>query len=101
MTLKNKHLSQTNGWARSEFEEVDLGDQRLRTRLIKLADRFAASPESPMNQACNDWAETKAAYRFFQNENVHEEDILRSHIAKRFSEQKNRKEYWPFRTPVL
>ena len=28
------------------------------------------APESPINQACEDWAETKAAYRFFPNENV-------------------------------
>ncbi|MFC1522045.1 transposase [Elusimicrobiota bacterium] len=65
MVSKRKNGNQTCGWASAEFGEVDLGDQRLRTRLIKLADRFVASPESPVNQVCNDWTETKAAYRFF------------------------------------
>ena len=58
------------GWAADEFREVDLGDRRLDSRLVKLCDSFSESPESPINQACADRAETKAAYRFFQNENV-------------------------------
>ena len=56
------------GWAADEFNEVDLGDKRLNARLVKLCDSFSEAPESPINQACEDWAETKAAYRFFQNE---------------------------------
>ena len=39
-------------------------------------------PESSINQACGDWTETKAAYRFFQNNNVAVEDILAAHRAK-------------------
>jgi hypothetical protein len=39
-------------------------------------------PESSINQACGDWTETKAAYRFFQNNNVGVEDILAAHRAK-------------------
>lgn len=70
------------GWASSEFAEVELGDQRLRKRLIQVADSLAHSPESPINQACNGWAETKAAYRFFQNEDVNEKDILASHVGQ-------------------
>lgn len=30
--------------------------------------------------ACQDWSNTKAAYRFFSNENVEEEDILSGHF---------------------
>ena len=30
--------------------------------------------------ACQDWANTKAAYRFFSNDRVSEEDILRGHF---------------------
>jgi hypothetical protein len=66
-------------WAAEEFAEVRLGDTRLDARLIKLCDRFSDAPESPINQACADWAETKAAYRFFQNENVAVGDILAAH----------------------
>jgi len=50
-------------WAAEEFADVSLGDKRLDARLIKLCGRFSDAPESPINQACADWAETKAAYR--------------------------------------
>ena len=68
-----------SGWAAEEFAEVNLGDKRLDTRLIKICDRFSDAPESPINQACMDWSETKAAYRFFQNENISYKDIISSH----------------------
>ena len=71
--------SPSSGWASKEFKEVDLGDQRLTSRLIKLADRFSALPESPINQACLNWAETKGAYRFFKNEIVSSKAVLNSH----------------------
>ena len=78
-------------WAAEEFADVSLGDKRLDARLITLCDRFSDAPESPINQACADWAETKAAYRFFQNENVDVGEILTAHrskTAKRASKQK-------------
>ena len=50
-----------NGWAMEEFSNVALGDERLNKRLIKLCDSLSEAPESPINQACGDWAETKAA----------------------------------------
>ena len=71
-----------DGWADEEFEEVNLGDQRLDARLITLCNRFSDAPESPINQACADWAETKAAYRFFQNEKVEADDIMAAHRRK-------------------
>lgn len=70
------------GWAADEFAEVSLGDKRLNARLIKLCDRFSDAPESSINQACADWMETKAAYRFFQNDSVNVEDILMAHRRK-------------------
>jgi len=78
-------------WAHEEFADVNLGDKRLDARLINLCDRFSDAPESPINQACADWAETKAAYRFFQNENVDVAKILAAHrskTAKRASKHK-------------
>jgi hypothetical protein len=70
------------GWAAEEFDEVNLGDKRLDARLAKLCDSFSEAPESPINQACEDWAETKAAYRFFQNENVDVGQIMAAHRGK-------------------
>ena len=58
------------------------GDKRLSKRLLKIADSFANSPERSINQACEDWHQSKAAYRFFQNDSVSERKILDSHITK-------------------
>lgn len=70
------------GWAADEFVGVDLGDKRLDARLVKLCDSLSESPESPINQACADWHETKAAYRFFQNGNVDAGEIMAAHRSK-------------------
>lgn len=70
------------GWAADEFVDVDLGDKRLDSRLVKLCDSLSEAPESPINQACEDWHETKAAYRFFQNKNVDVGQIMDAHRAK-------------------
>ena len=78
-------------WAAEEFEDVSLGDKRLDARLIKLCNRFSDAPESPINQACTDWAETKAAYRFFQNENVAVGEILAAHRCKTAQRAKEHK----------
>jgi hypothetical protein len=77
MNSKNR-----SSWAADEFAEVKFGDKRLDARLIKLCDRFSDAPESPINQACLDWAETKAAYRFFQNSKVEVAEMLSGHRCK-------------------
>lgn len=79
---KKKNRKQQEGWAQVEFGEINLGDPRLNRRLIRIADYLSESPESPINQACPDWAETKGAYRFFKNKSVCEKDILTSHVKK-------------------
>lgn len=68
-------------WTQNEFVSVDLGDERLNKRLATISCRFAQSPLSPINHACDDWAETKAAYRFFSNEKITHQEITKSHIA--------------------
>lgn len=72
-------------WANTEFYNVDLGDKRLSGRLVKIADHFMTATESPINQACGCWSETKAAYRFFQNENVDYKDIVKHHAKSTIS----------------
>lgn len=80
-----------SSWAAEEFAEVKLGDRRLDARLIKLCDRFSDTPESPINQACMDWAETKAAYRFFQNKKVQVDKMLEAHRYKTAQRAKEHK----------
>jgi hypothetical protein len=69
-------------WDDDEFAEVNLGDKRLDSRWVKLCDSLSEAPESPINQACEDWSETKAAYRFFQNETVDVGQIMAANWAK-------------------
>jgi hypothetical protein len=71
-----------SSWAAEEFAKIDLGDKRLDARLIRLCETFSDAPESSISQACADWAETKAAYRFFQNGNVEVGEVLAVHCCK-------------------
>jgi hypothetical protein len=74
-------------WAMEEFAGAELGDGRLRQRLIKLATRFADKPTSSIPGACNDWAETQAVYRFFDQASEKKrglgwQTVLAPHVAQ-------------------
>ncbi|HEM7007533.1 TPA: IS4-like element ISLpn5 family transposase, partial [Legionella pneumophila] len=87
--IKGNQNNSSSGWAESEFGIVNFGDKRLSKRLLKIADSFANSPECSINRACDDWHQSKAAYRFFQNDAVSERKILDSHITKTIERAKN------------
>jgi hypothetical protein len=59
-----------------EFEDIRHG-KRLRQLLEQLSGRVGAT--TPW--ACQDWANTKAAYRFFGNDRISEANILAGHFA--------------------
>jgi hypothetical protein len=80
--IKGNLSTSTNEWAENEFGIVDFGDKRLSKRLLKIVNSLAESPERSINQACEDWNQSKAAYRFFQNDAVFERKILDSNITK-------------------
>jgi len=61
--------------AGSQFRDLRLG-QRLRTLMTQLAGAVGA----PIPLACQDWANTKAAYRFLSNPDVSEREILDGHF---------------------
>ena len=67
-------------WLDEELAGCRLGDGRLDRRLRQLVERMGAGFGESMPLACQDWAGTKAAYRFFSNERASEEDILRGHF---------------------
>jgi hypothetical protein len=67
------------GWAGTEFKTIDLGDERRNKRAIRLVERLSAQPTASVPQACGDWADTMAAYRFFDNEEVDWRAILGAH----------------------
>jgi hypothetical protein len=68
-----------NASVEEDFGGVDLGDKRLNRRLLKIAGQFYAKPDASPKAACGGWAETNAAYRFFDNDRVTPEKIFESH----------------------
>jgi hypothetical protein len=67
-------------WVADEISECDLGDARLNRRLGAMLEALGDRPGSSLPTAFQDWANTKAAYRFFANENVSEDKILEGHF---------------------
>jgi len=68
-----------SGLIRAEFRSADLGDERLTDRLVRLGDELGSSPAESIPVACEDWASTKATYRFCDNESVEPNRILSAH----------------------
>lgn len=67
-------------WFDSEIAGCSLADQRLKTRLGKLLAQSGGTMGESIPLGCQDWANPKAAYRFFSNERVNEADILAGHF---------------------
>lgn len=67
------------GWAEEEFGRIDLGDARLDKRMVLLAERLAQKPGQSIPNACANWTETAAAYRFLSNEQVDGSQVLEAH----------------------
>ena len=66
-------------WAGTEFETIDLGDERRSKRAIRLVDSLRAQPMASVPQACGDWANTMAAYWLFDNNAIDWRAILGAH----------------------
>jgi hypothetical protein len=69
-------------WAQQEFGFAELGDDRRNKRLVKIATKLAAKPGGTLPQAFADWAELKAAYRFFGQSGVTFERIQAPHLER-------------------
>ena len=70
----------TDPWWESELAGCVFADARLGQRLHKLIERMGGAIGASLPLACQDWANTKAAYRFFSNDRVSEEQILAGHF---------------------
>lgn len=74
-------------WIDRECAGCNFADVRLQKRFRKLMEQMTDGVGESIPLACQDWADTKAAYRFFSNERVSEEEILQGHFeatGKRF-----------------
>lgn len=58
-----------------------MGDRRRSRRLVRVVRTLADHPESSIPGACATWADAKATYRFFSNEDVDPQAILSAHRA--------------------
>jgi hypothetical protein len=67
-------------WLDGELAGCSLPDERLNKRLGKLLAQIGGAVGQSIPLVCQDWANTKAAYRFFSNDRVSEADILAGHF---------------------
>jgi hypothetical protein len=59
---------------------TSFGDKRLDKRLGILLEQLGDKPNESIPVACGGWAETIAAYRFFDNDKVTFDQVLESHV---------------------
>ena len=80
--MASKKKSGDISWAEAEFSKIDLQDKRLNKRCQKIASDLEQQPTDPINQAREDWADTKAAYRFCDNPKVTPAKITSAHSGR-------------------
>ncbi|MGE0155334.1 MAG: transposase DNA-binding-containing protein, partial [Reyranellaceae bacterium] len=69
-----------DAWFARELAGCSFADERLSKRLRKLVAQLGSAMGQSIPLVCQDWANTKAAYRFFSNDRVNEADILAGHF---------------------
>ncbi len=70
----------TGAWCDGDLAGCSFADARLDKRFRKLLAQIGGGMGQSIPLACQDWARTKAAYRFFSNERISEADILAGHF---------------------
>lgn len=86
--MKTNFGEESKTWLDDELAACMFRDVRLGRRLRLLVERLWNGVGETIPLVCQDWANTKAAYRFFSNERVSEAAILAGHFqstAKRFA----------------
>ena len=73
-------VAEEHSWIDQELHEGVFQDARLLRRLRTLLGQFAQARGQSIALVCQDWANTKAAYRFLSNARVSEADILAGHF---------------------
>jgi len=82
-------------WTDAEIDESAFKDARLGRRFSELIRQVGDRMGESIPYACQDWASTKAAYRFLANDRVEEGEILSGHFAA------TRDRFWRTDGPVL
>lgn len=76
----NKNIGGNDTWVKQELAECKFRDECLGKRFQKLFKCLWNGVGKSIPFACQDWAGTKVAYRFFSNDRVREEEILSGHF---------------------
>lgn len=71
-------------WIDEEIAGSEFKDKRLTNRFRSILEALSAGDGRTIPQLCEDWASTKALYRFLSNENVEESEILNGHFQQTF-----------------
>ena len=66
-------------WAVHELAGAGLPDQRLLKRAHLIMTQLGERPAASLPQACGGWSQTKAAYRFLDNDAVNPQALLAAH----------------------
>jgi Transposase Tn5 dimerisation domain/Transposase DNA-binding len=66
-------------WIAEEVKTANFGDSRLTYRFGSILEVFSKNPKSSIPKISKNWSETKATYRFFDNEAVTSDKILSAH----------------------
>jgi hypothetical protein len=69
-------------WSAAQFSDCILGDARRNQRLIKVAMQMAARPDGSTPDQTETWADCKAAYRLFDEEDVTFARIVAPHCRQ-------------------
>lgn len=77
---ENRDSLQEAKWIEEELDGCVFKDARLGKRLAKLEKQMWNGVGESIPFACQDWANTKAAYRFISNGRINENDILQGHF---------------------
>ena len=67
-------------WIDEEVKASEFKDKRLTERFRSILSTLAAGNGQTIPQLCEDWAMTKATYRFLSNDRVEENEILSGHF---------------------
>lgn len=78
--MQGRALVSAQEWARAQFDQVQLGDQRRTRRAVVIAAGIALRPQGSIPMQAQTPAGVKAAYRFFDEEDVTFEALTAPHV---------------------
>lgn len=83
--MEQKESVGVDDWVTEEFGNSQLGDARLDARLLSMARQLGQCPSVSLPQALQERGALKAAYRFFDHDDVSTESILASHVTSTYA----------------